>query len=167
MSRQNKVNPDHYTTGGRLSPDDLARERRKQSESPMGGGRHSNQRPIPPWMMDTGADDEAGAAGVAGAKGATGATGSRAVSRAEKKTTRRQAAPKAAGARKTPKTPKTAKAPRARGSAARSSSPQRGGRPGSHKAASSGRQEATPQKGTARRGASMKNKSTRAKAKKR
>ena len=31
MSRKNKVNPDHYKVAGRLSPDDLARERMKQS----------------------------------------------------------------------------------------------------------------------------------------
>ena len=30
MSRQNKVNPDHYKVAGRLAPDDLARERMKQ-----------------------------------------------------------------------------------------------------------------------------------------
>jgi hypothetical protein len=33
MSRQNKVNPDHYKTAGRLSPDDLAREQQKQRAS--------------------------------------------------------------------------------------------------------------------------------------
>jgi len=31
MSRHNKVNPAHYTIAGRLTPDDLARERRKQA----------------------------------------------------------------------------------------------------------------------------------------
>jgi hypothetical protein len=30
MSRRNKVNPDRYKTGGRLTPDDLARERQAQ-----------------------------------------------------------------------------------------------------------------------------------------
>jgi hypothetical protein len=30
MSRQNKVNPSQYHVGGRLTPDDLARERIKQ-----------------------------------------------------------------------------------------------------------------------------------------
>ena len=30
MSRRNKVNPDHYKTAGRLTTDDLARERQKQ-----------------------------------------------------------------------------------------------------------------------------------------
>jgi hypothetical protein len=30
MSRKNKVNPDHYKLAGRLSADDLARERMRQ-----------------------------------------------------------------------------------------------------------------------------------------
>jgi hypothetical protein len=30
MSRKNKVNPDHYKVAGRLTPDDLARERQVQ-----------------------------------------------------------------------------------------------------------------------------------------
>jgi hypothetical protein len=30
MSKPNKVNKDHYTQGGRLTPDELARERAKQ-----------------------------------------------------------------------------------------------------------------------------------------
>lgn len=30
MSKQNKVNPGQYYVGGRLTPDDMARERRKQ-----------------------------------------------------------------------------------------------------------------------------------------
>ena len=33
MSRKNKVNPAHYKVAGRLSPDDLARERMKQNAS--------------------------------------------------------------------------------------------------------------------------------------
>ena len=33
MSRQNKVNPGQYTQAGRLSPDDTAREMKKQHES--------------------------------------------------------------------------------------------------------------------------------------
>jgi hypothetical protein len=32
MSRINKVNPDHYKVAGRLSADDLARERSKQGD---------------------------------------------------------------------------------------------------------------------------------------
>ena len=51
MSRQNKVNPDHYTGAGRLSPDDWARERRKQSESMFGSRRGSNKKPMAPWMV--------------------------------------------------------------------------------------------------------------------
>ena len=49
MSRQNKVNPDHYTQGGRLSPDDLARERQKQGNSGLRGA--GKNRPLPPWML--------------------------------------------------------------------------------------------------------------------
>jgi hypothetical protein len=33
MSRQNKVNPGMYTQAGRLTPDDAAREAKKQRES--------------------------------------------------------------------------------------------------------------------------------------
>ncbi|MBA3269795.1 MAG: hypothetical protein H0T71_04725 [Acidobacteria bacterium] len=58
MSRQNKVNPAHYTLAGRLSPDDLARERRKQSESNLGRGRASARKATPPWHGD-GQDDSA------------------------------------------------------------------------------------------------------------
>jgi hypothetical protein len=32
MSRQNKVNKDNYTQAGRLTPDDMARERQKQAK---------------------------------------------------------------------------------------------------------------------------------------
>lgn len=34
MSRLNKVNRDRYTTGGRLTPDEMARERQKQAPPP-------------------------------------------------------------------------------------------------------------------------------------
>ena len=34
MSRKNRVNPDHYKLGGRLTPDELARERQKQHTPP-------------------------------------------------------------------------------------------------------------------------------------
>jgi hypothetical protein len=36
MSKQNKVNTSNYTQEGRLTPDDMARERMKQAEN---GGR--------------------------------------------------------------------------------------------------------------------------------
>ena len=32
MSRQNKVNKDHYVQRGRLTPDEMARERMRQTE---------------------------------------------------------------------------------------------------------------------------------------
>ncbi len=38
MSRQNKVNKDSYTQAGRLTPDDMARERQKQRKP----GREKN-----------------------------------------------------------------------------------------------------------------------------
>jgi hypothetical protein len=66
VSRQNKVNPDHYTTAGRLSPDDLARERWKQNEANPGGGRRRKRKPMPPWMKQ-------GAGGAESAEGAEGA----------------------------------------------------------------------------------------------
>jgi hypothetical protein len=33
MSKQNKVNKSNYVQGGRLTPDDMARERNKQAET--------------------------------------------------------------------------------------------------------------------------------------
>lgn len=33
MSRQNKVNKDRYVQGGRLTPDDMARERARRGET--------------------------------------------------------------------------------------------------------------------------------------
>jgi hypothetical protein len=63
MSRRNKVNPDHYTIAGRLAPDDLARERRKQAEQQFGTTRGGQQKPLPPWMANEAAgngDDASG-----------------------------------------------------------------------------------------------------------
>ena len=50
MSRRNKVNPDHYTLAGRLAPDDMARELRKQAERMFSGSRGPRRKPMPPWM---------------------------------------------------------------------------------------------------------------------
>jgi hypothetical protein len=50
MSRHNKVNPDHYTSAGRLSPDDLARERKKQAEQLFADVKGRPVKPVPPWM---------------------------------------------------------------------------------------------------------------------
>jgi hypothetical protein len=46
MSRHNKVNPDHYKIGGRLTADDLARERSKQN--PQRVERPRTRRAAPP-----------------------------------------------------------------------------------------------------------------------
>ena len=46
MSRHNKVNPDHYKIGGRLTTDDLARERSKQSSQRI--ERPRTRRAAPP-----------------------------------------------------------------------------------------------------------------------
>ena len=50
MSRKNKVNPDHYKVAGRLSADDLARERMKQSAPKT--ARAWDERPGQPTWMD-------------------------------------------------------------------------------------------------------------------
>jgi hypothetical protein len=55
MSRQNKVNPDHYKLAGRLSPDDLARERQRHMGSQPGPLRSRNRKPMPPWATMTNA----------------------------------------------------------------------------------------------------------------
>ena len=49
MSRRNKVNPGQYTAAGRLSPDDLARERRKQTEQLFGGSTGGSKKPERAW----------------------------------------------------------------------------------------------------------------------
>jgi general stress protein YciG len=43
MSRHNKVNKDHYVQNGRLTPDEMARERAKQIHV-AGGQRKLNER---------------------------------------------------------------------------------------------------------------------------
>jgi hypothetical protein len=53
MSKQSKVNPDHYKQAGNLSPDEQARERVKQRQSisraagRAGGGAAPNARQKP------------------------------------------------------------------------------------------------------------------------
>jgi hypothetical protein len=118
MSRTNKVNPDHYKLAGRLSPDDLARERVRQGDMQRGPGRERN-KPTPPWMAKETA--------ASSAQADTGAS--------------REGKGSGAG------TPATGKSPRPRGSAARVASPQRAGRPGAQAAASRGRQKVTAAKG--------------------
>jgi hypothetical protein len=57
MSRNNKVNRDHYMIAGRLPQDEWARQRKKQTE-PLWGTKRRKARPAPPWM----AGEPAGAA---------------------------------------------------------------------------------------------------------
>jgi hypothetical protein len=47
MSRQNRVNPDHYKTAGRLTADDLAREQQKQRRRVKPGPRAGGGAPTP------------------------------------------------------------------------------------------------------------------------
>lgn len=44
MSRENKVNPSHYTQRGRLTPDDSAREMTKQRQASVGADGKSNPK---------------------------------------------------------------------------------------------------------------------------
>jgi hypothetical protein len=56
MSRKNKVNPDRYKTAGRLSQDDLARERQAQRPTVPSEQSHRNGD-RPSWMKP---EDDAG-----------------------------------------------------------------------------------------------------------
>ena len=47
MSKKNKVNPGQYTQAGRLSPDDAAREGRKQDVPVASGRSGSGQKAVP------------------------------------------------------------------------------------------------------------------------
>ena len=64
MSRINKVNPGQYTQAGRLTPDDTARELKKQREagSPKSAeGRQLGEKVAPHvTQKDKGAEDENG-----------------------------------------------------------------------------------------------------------
>jgi hypothetical protein len=142
MSRQNKVNPDHYTIAGRLSPDDLARERWKQNDSPTSARGRRARKAMPPWMAEEASGKRTPVAGAANENQEE----ERKEQRQEEETFQ-PAGVKESGTRGTPR---TRKAPRARGSATRAVSPQCAGRPGAHKTASRGTQNATAKKGTRR-----------------
>jgi hypothetical protein len=137
MSRQNKVNPDHYTTAGRLSPDDLARERWKQNEPTHAERGRRARKAMPPWMSSQAGNKPVAIRGEADDD----------QTEAQEKETSRLDEPKKSGAAGTPQ---TRKAPRARGSATRAASPQRAGKPGARQTASRGRQKSTPKKGARR-----------------
>jgi hypothetical protein len=61
MSKQNKVNPGIYTQAGRLSPDDSAREMKKQGEmaSPRNqDGKAQPHKPAAPRVTEKDNSDE-------------------------------------------------------------------------------------------------------------
>jgi hypothetical protein len=47
MSKQGKVNPDHYKLAGTLTPDDQARERAKQRQSITRGAERAGRSAAP------------------------------------------------------------------------------------------------------------------------
>jgi hypothetical protein len=126
VSRLNKVNPDHYTMAGRLSADDLARERMRQAGHQTERGKARN-RPVPPWMAKEAANDRGRAEDTGSDRGEVTARkkahpAPRRTVTGEAPATARRKTTKAAGATGTPK---TRKAPAARASAARGASEPR------------------------------------------
>lgn len=124
MSRQNKVNPGQYTSAGRLSPDDLGREKRRQDGKAAAARTPKTERPA--WETTPASNASSarpiGAPGrlkVAAARTTIGVT--RATVRAVKTVTRAAKAVVGARAgRSSAKAAKTAKAPaRARKAPAR------------------------------------------------
>ena len=116
MSRKNKVNPDHYKVAGRLSPDDLARERMKQSAPQT--ARAWDERPGQLTWMDgrsagPGPGNDAEAAGPSATRRPTG------VKRVAKSGAKAQAKKPATGTRKTPVSRRSAAAKPARNAATR------------------------------------------------
>lgn len=106
MSRKNKVNPDHYKVAGRLSPDDLARERLRQS-APKTARTSDEPAGRPTWMYGRAADTgETAAAKPSATKRTAGdarAAKSGAATRAKK-----PAKKPGAGTRKKPVPPRSA-----------------------------------------------------------
>ncbi len=145
MSRINKVNPDHYTMAGRLSPDELARQRRQQGQQQPRGGR-GRKGPMPPWMANENATNSVGSE-ARSAEAPPQRQEAADVSDDNRDDLgagmpRRQAASKArAGSsrkRKRPAPRQKATGKPAGGVAARGSSPQRASKPGARKAATKG-----------------------------
>ncbi len=118
MSRKNKVNPDHYKVAGRLSADDLARERMKQSAPKT--ARAWDERPgQPTWMDGRSAGRGSGpgnAAEVAGPSATRRPTGA---SRVAKSPAKAHAKKPATGTRKTPVSRRSAAAKPARNATTR------------------------------------------------
>ena len=141
MSRQNRVNPDHYKTAGRLTQDDLARERRKQSESQMGAGRAQSRKASPPWMANFNATGDRGEQQHVDARVRPAET-------QDVPAAAHRAAPKEIGSRATTK---AAKASRAREAATGASSAKRAGKPSARKAVVRGAKKAKTKKVAAKR----------------
>ena len=138
MSRRNKVNPDHYTIAGRLAPDDLARERRKQAEHMTGGSRGRQRAPLPPWM----ANDASADTPNAGDDTEKGQEADAAVKTADDETVEAARPPQAAAK---PKSQAAARATRSAKSQPRTT-PKRTGKASARKTASRTTVKATPPK---------------------
>lgn len=67
MSKHNKVNPGYYRIGGRLTPDDMARERAKQRPSIPKNDTQHPRTARPPWAPKDEAADASGSENEAGA----------------------------------------------------------------------------------------------------
>lgn len=67
MSKHNKVNPGYYRIGGRLTPDDMARERAKQRPSIPKNDTPHPRTASPPWAPKDEAADASGSENDAGA----------------------------------------------------------------------------------------------------
>lgn len=147
MSRRNIVNPDHYKTGGRLTPDEWARERLKQSAALE--SRLRRRRGLgASWIAQQAARAEATAptAKAAGRKDRSEKKTERRASEGDKqdtaagatRRTRSAAAKSTRGAKGSGArgTRKAGSASQSRGSAARAASAKRARRPAAHKSAS-------------------------------
>ena len=118
MSRKNKVNPDHYKVAGRLSPDDLARERMKQSAPTT--ARAWDERPgQPTWMDGRSAGGGSGPGNDAEATGPSATTRPTGASRVAKSPAKAHAKKPATGTRKKPVSTRSATAKPARNAATR------------------------------------------------
>lgn len=116
MSRQNKVNPGQYTGAGRLSPDDLGRQRRAQAGTRISTRTSKADRPMwektaahSPSTTPPASRGASGGAKVAAAKAVVSVT--RATAGAVKSVTR--AARHAIGVQPTTKRASAPRAPRA------------------------------------------------------
>ena len=134
MSRQNKVNPGQYTSAGRLSPDDLGRELRRQNGNATPAVEPEAKRPAwetrqPPVRLARKARPPAkpGRGKVAAARTVIGVT--RVTARATKTPTGAAKTVAAKGAGPTRGTTRTATAARARAGKATTSKKKTAAKP--------------------------------------